>query len=63
MLESPEPAQIKKDRYGNDLALGHPRGAFGGIAQKGLVDYLVIFLAKFIDNTKLIRNFIVTEHR
>ena len=52
VLKSPEASQMEEHGNGDDLALGHPWRALWGIAQHCPIDYLVIFFAKFIDNTK-----------
>lgn len=63
VFEAPEPAQVKNDRYGDNLGLGHDRGPFGSVPQAALLEKRRELLAKLIRKTKNIRNFIEIDHR
>ena len=62
VFHAPEPAQMEKDEYADDLAVAHCRGPPGFLSKDELFGALFKFLAEFIDNTENISNFIVVNH-
>ena len=63
MFERPKSAQLKDDHNGDDLAFGHYRWALWRVADEVLIDELVIFFAKFVDDTENFSNFRIDYHR
>ena len=63
MLETTKPAQVKQDSNGDYFALRHDRWSFGFVPYTVLLEEGGKLLAKLIDKTKNIRNFVEINHR